>query len=132
MTRRSSRSTTSKTSSTSTSTENAATPVQKEEVAVVETAEKESEKPSAPKNIETPAPSDAPEKPAEKAPAEKIQTDVREKLANKSTKENAFVPTNPVALEKAAKQVAEEQGFELNRGTSVGARLLARAQKNNQ
>ena len=132
MTRRSSRSTTSKTSSTSTSTENAVTPVQKEEVAVVETAEKEAEKPSAPKNIETPAPSDAPGKPADKAPAEKIQTDVREKLANKSTEENAFVPTNPVALEKAAKQVAEEQGFELNRGTSVGARLLARAQKNNQ
>jgi len=132
MTRRSSRSTANKTSATTTSTENTPAPVQKEEVAVVETPEKETEKPSAPKNIEAPTPSDAPEKPAEKAPAEKIQTDVREKLANKSTEENAFVPTNPVALEKAAKQVAEEKGFELNRGTSVGARLLARAQKNNQ
>ncbi len=40
-----------------------------------------------------------------------------------------FVPTNPVALEKAAQEVAKEQGFDFNRGTSVGARLLARAQK---
>jgi hypothetical protein len=34
-----------------------------------------------------------------------------------------------LALEKAAKEVAAEQGFSLNRGTSVGARLIARSQK---
>jgi hypothetical protein len=59
----------------------------------------------------------------------KIQTDVREKLAKKSTSEDVFVPTNPAALEKAAGEVAKEKGFDLNRGTSIGARLMARANK---
>lgn len=62
-------------------------------------------------------------------PSKEIQTDVRAKLAKKTDEENIFIPTNPAALEKAASQVAQEQGFELNRGTSIGARLLARAQK---
>lgn len=64
----------------------------------------------------------------EAAAPEKIQTNVREKLANRSIEENIFVPSNPAALEKAAAQVSQEMGFELNRGTSIGARLLARAQ----
>ena len=82
-----------------------------------------------PVNIETETPSDEPTPAAEATPAEKIQTDIREKLLKKSTDENVFVPTNPAALEKAAAEVAKESGFELTRGTSIGARLLARAQK---
>ncbi len=84
---------------------------------------------SAPVNIETETPSDAPVAAPEATPAEKIQTDVREKLAKKSVEENVFVPTNPAALEKAATEVAKDKGFELNRGTSIGARLMARAGK---
>lgn len=60
---------------------------------------------------------------------EKVQTSVRERLAKKSIEENIFVPSNPAALEKAAAEVAKEQGFPLNRGTSIGARLIARSQK---
>ncbi len=82
-----------------------------------------------PVNIETETPSEEPTPAPEATPAKKIQTDVREKLSKKSVDENVFVPTNPAALEKAAAEVAKESGFELNRGTSVGARLLARAQK---
>ena len=82
-----------------------------------------------PVNIETETPSDEPTPAPEATPAEKIQTDIREKLLKKSTDENVFVPTNPAALEKAAAEVAKENGFELTRGTSIGARLLARAQK---
>lgn len=87
------------------------------------------EKNSEPAQMETPTESVEPTTPAEAAPVEKIQTDVREKLAKKSTEDNVFVPTNPAALEKAASAVAEEKGFELNRGTSIGARLMARANK---
>jgi hypothetical protein len=82
-----------------------------------------------PVNIEKETPSSEPEPAKKAAAAEKIQTDVRQKLAKKSADEDAFVPANPVALEKAAGEVAKENGFELNRGTSVGARLMARAQK---
>jgi len=82
-----------------------------------------------PVNIEAETPSSEPEK-ASKAPSpEKIQTDVREKLAKKSVDEDVFIPTNPVALEKAAEAVAKEQGFDFTRGTSIGARLMARSQK---
>lgn len=83
-----------------------------------------------PVNIETETPSEEPTPAPKATDAEKIQTDVREKLAKKSVEENVFVPANPAALEKAAASVAQEQGFELNRGTSIGARLLARARKN--
>jgi hypothetical protein len=79
-----------------------------------------------PVNIELNTPSAEPEAPAEAAPKEKIETDVRAKLSNKSVEDNVFVPTNPAALEKEAKVVAEEKGFDLNRGTSIGARLMAR------
>jgi hypothetical protein len=87
------------------------------------------EEASAPVNLEVETPSDEPVAPAEATPAEKIQTDVREKLSKRSVDENVFVPSNPVALEKAAAEVAKEQGFEFNRGTSIGARLMARSQK---
>jgi hypothetical protein len=81
-----------------------------------------------PVNLETQSseePVPAPEAPA----AEKLQTDFREKLLKKTDKEDLFVPSNPAALEKAAKEVAQEAGFELNRGNSIGARLIARSQK---
>jgi hypothetical protein len=84
---------------------------------------------SAPVNIETETPSDDPVSAPEATPAEKIQTDVREKLSKKSLDENVFVPSNPAALEKAAAEVAKGKGFELNRGTAIGARLMARAGK---
>jgi hypothetical protein len=84
---------------------------------------------SAPANIEIETPSDEPVVAPEATPAEKIQTDVREKLSKKSVEEDVFVPTNPAALEKAASEVAKSKGFELNRGTSIGARLMARAGK---
>jgi len=82
-----------------------------------------------PVNLEVETPSEDPTPAPEATSAEKIQTDVREKLSKRSVEENVFVPTNPVALEKAAGLVAKEQGFDLNRGTSIGARLMARAQK---
>lgn len=84
---------------------------------------------SAPVNIETETPSVEPTPAPAGAAAEKIQTDVREKLANRNVDKDIFVPSNPAALEKAAGEVAKEKGFDLNRGTSIGARLLARAQK---
>ena len=82
-----------------------------------------------PAQVETSTEAVEPTKPAEASAPEKIQTDVREKLAKKSTEDNVFVPTNPAALEKAAGEVAKEKGFDLNRGTSIGARLMARAGK---
>jgi hypothetical protein len=82
-----------------------------------------------PVNLETESLNEEPVAAPEATPAEKIQTDVREKLMKKSVDENVFVPTNPAALEKAAAEVAKESGFELTRGTSIGARLLARSQK---
>jgi hypothetical protein len=82
-----------------------------------------------PVNLEVETPSSDPVAAPEATPAEKIQTDVREKLMKKSVDENVFVPANPAALEKAAGEVAKDNGFELNRGTSIGARLMARAQK---
>lgn len=84
---------------------------------------------SDPAHIEIETPSDEPVEAPKATPADKIQTDVREKLAKKSADENVFVPSNPAALEKAAEEVAKDQGFELNRGTSIGARLIARAHK---
>jgi hypothetical protein len=72
------------------------------------------------------------EEPVPAAPAvekEQIETDVRTKLQSRTQEEDIFVPTSPAVLEAAAKKVAEEEGFELNRGTSIGARLLARSRK---
>ena len=89
-------------------------------------AKAEAEK-AAPVNIELETPSDEPVIAPEATPAEKIQTDVRAKLSKKSDREDAFVPSNPVALEKAASEVAKQENFELTRGTSIGARLIARS-----
>ena len=84
--------------------------------------------PSDPVSLEVKA-SEEPVVPAPAAEPEKLQTDFREKLARKTDQQDVFVPSNPASLEKAASAVAAENGFELNRGTSVGARLMARAQK---
>ena len=82
-----------------------------------------------PVNVETETPTEEPV--AAPAAVEKsvIETDVRKKLDRKTDDDsNPFVPSNPAQLEKDAKRVAEAAGFELNRGTSIGARLIARAQ----
>jgi hypothetical protein len=86
-------------------------------------------KASEPVNLEVESLTEEPIKAPVAPESEVIQTDVKAKLARKTDQEDVFVPTNPVALEKAASQVAEEAGFELNRGTSIGARLMARSRK---
>ncbi len=82
-----------------------------------------------PVNLEVAPPSDEPVPAPKATSAETIQTDIRAKLSKKTDAEDVFVPSNPVALEKAAEQVAKEVGFDLNRGTSIGARLMARSRK---
>ena len=84
--------------------------------------------PKEPVSLETQVSEEPVEAPAAPTP-EKLQTDFREKLTKKTDNEDLFVPANPAALEKAAKEVAKEQGFDLNRGNSIGARLIARSQK---
>jgi len=100
---------------------------------VSEEAPKETEtveaKQSEPVNIETITPSSEPV-PAPAAPLkEAIETDIRTKLSNRSVEENVFIPTSPAVLENAAKEVAKQGGFDLTRGTSIGARLIARSRK---
>jgi hypothetical protein len=84
---------------------------------------------SEPANIELETPSEEPVPAPAAVSKEEIETDVRTKLSKRSDDEDIFVPSNPVALEKAASVVAETDGFELNRGTSIGARLMAKARK---
>jgi hypothetical protein len=86
-------------------------------------------KTSEPINLEVESLTEEPIKAPVAPDAEVIQTDVKTKLAKKTDQEDVFVPSNPVALEKAATQVAKDEGFELNRGTSIGARLMARSRK---
>ena len=83
----------------------------------------------APVNIEVKSQDEEPVAAPEAAAPETIQTDFRDKLLNREVDNNIFVPSNPAALEKAASAIAEEKGFDLNRGTSIGARLMARANK---
>jgi hypothetical protein len=97
-----------------------------EKPSVEETKEVEAAK--EPVNLEVQA-SEEPVAAPEAVEPEKIQTDFREKLVRKTDAQDPFVPSNPAALEKAAEDVAKEGGFEFNRGTSIGARLMARAQK---
>jgi hypothetical protein len=84
---------------------------------------------TSPVNIELETPSEEPTAAPVAQEKETIQTDVKAKLARKTDSEDVFVPANPVALEKAAEVVAEKDGFELTRGTSIGARLIARSRK---
>lgn len=90
--------------------------VSEEQTSPVEAEMKTAEEPPAP------APSPDPEK---------VQTDVRAKLAKRSDREDVFVPSTPPQLESDARALAEMRGFDFNRGTSVGARLMARAQQQN-
>lgn len=74
-----------------------------------------------------------PESPAlkEAASKESIEASINDKLSRKNDDEgpNPFVPLAQLSGE--VKAVAEREGFELNRGTEVGARLLARANRTN-
>ena len=97
-------------------------------IPMAENSEKSDAQAKAPADIQITASEELLKAPEAK-PAEEIQTDVRTKLAKKTDNENVFGPTTPAALEKAATAVAEEKGFEFNRGTSIGARLMARSQK---
>jgi hypothetical protein len=81
----------------------------------------------APANFEVKKTSEAAEVAAEPTEKVVVETSVMKKLGKKTDNDNLFVPTNPVELEKAASQIAKENGFELNRGTSIGARLIAKS-----
>jgi hypothetical protein len=83
----------------------------------------------APVNVETETPSDEPVAAPAAVEKQVVETDVRKKLDRKTDDDsNPFVPSNPAQVEADAKRIATDSGFELNRGTSVGARLMARAQ----
>ena len=84
--------------------------------------------PKAPVDIELKVTEAEPE-PAIKKSAEEIHAEVQSKLNNKNVDNNIFVPASPAAVEKAAQTIANEKGFEMTRGTAIGARLMARAQK---
>lgn len=105
-------------------TDNQEEMVQEFSTAPVETIEAPIEETPIPEVQETP--STEPVKAPEAQTKEEIETDVRTRLASKSLEENIFIPANPAAIEKKAANIAEEQGFDLNRGTSIGARLMAR------
>lgn len=59
-----------------------------------------------------------------------VQKKVRERLSRRSDRENIFVPSNPPELEREAKAIAEEMNFPINRGTLIGARLIAQSRRN--
>jgi hypothetical protein len=82
-----------------------------------------------PAKVELQTPSEEPVPAPPAVEKEQIETDVRKKLQSRTQEEDIFVPTSPAVLEAAAKKVAEQEGFALNRGTSIGARLLARSRK---
>jgi hypothetical protein len=82
-----------------------------------------------PAKVELQTPSEEPVPAPPAVEKEQIETDVRKKLQNRAQEEDIFMPTSPAVLEAAAKKVAEQEGFDLNRGTSIGARLLARSRK---
>ena len=87
------------------------------------------EESTAPRNIEVSTPTEEPTPAAEPQEKVVIETDVRKKLGRKTDDDsNPFVPAVAAQVEADARRLAEEKGFELNRGTSVGARLLARSQ----
>ena len=60
---------------------------------------------------------------------EEIEASVSEKLSRRTDvgESNPFIPQTQ--LENEVKEVAKRQGFQLSRGTEVGARLLARAKR---
>ena len=81
----------------------------------------------APVNIEIETPTEEPTPAKEAAKEEEIETDVRTRLSKRTDRNDPFVPSNPAEIEAKAKAIAEEKGFEMTRGTEIGARLMARA-----
>ena len=79
--------------------------------------------------IEVETPSEEPEQVSATIDKAEIETDVRTRLTKRPVEENPFVPSSPAVLEAAAKQIAEQEGFDFTRGTSIGARLIARSRK---
>lgn len=91
-----------------------------------------------PEQAETPEPAaeveasveDQPEAPVSTFPPaptkEAIETDVKTRLSRKAEQVDPFAPKTSAQVEAEAKRVAKEKGFDLNRGTSIGARLMAR------
>ena len=65
----------------------------------------------------------------EKQSKESIEAAIHEKLSRRSDEGSVdpFVPSPQ--LQKEVKQVAEESGFHLTRGTEAGAALMARARR---
>jgi len=59
-------------------------------------------------------------------PKEEIETNVRKKLGRRAD-EDPFIPSHPAQVLEDARKIAEEKGFQMNRGTEVGARLIAAA-----
>lgn len=79
--------------------------------------------------VESSPEEEAPAPPSAPGPApskEEIETDVRTKLSRKTEQVDPFIPQTPAQVDAEAKRVAKEKGFDLNRGTSIGARLMAR------
>lgn len=65
----------------------------------------------------------------EKPSKESIEASIQEKLSKRSdTDVDPFVPAPQ--LQKEVKDIANTQGFPLNRGTEAGAALMARARRN--
>lgn len=75
--------------------------------------------------VQNPEPTDA-VKLAPAQPKGEIETDVRKKLGRK-TGEDPFIPSHPTQVLEDAQRIADEKGFQMNRGTEVGARLIAAA-----
>lgn len=65
----------------------------------------------------------------EKASKESIEAAIKEKLSRKTDSDDIdpFVPS--VQLDKEVKDIANKGGFPLSRGTEIGARLMARANR---
>lgn len=84
-----------------------------------------------PANIQQDTPSSEPTPPKPAAEKSAVEAEVNAKLKRTPDDDgrNPFDHTNPAALEKAAEALAKQQGFELNRGTAIGARLMARRGK---
>lgn len=62
----------------------------------------------------------------EKQSKEAIEASIQEKLSKRSSDEvDPFVPS--AQLQKEVKEIAEQAGFSLSRGTEAGAALMARA-----
>lgn len=61
---------------------------------------------------------------------EQIEASIKEKLSRRTDEQasDPFVPQTQ--LENEVKELAKNQGFQLTRGTEVGARLLARSLRN--